>query len=60
MKDIFLSRPTYIPQKQRNGLEKFCALFDLMDFSPRTLGATDYPNEAPLDEIGSVKGFSQK
>lgn len=48
---VFLSRPTYIPQRQRQGLDVFCSLLDMMDLCPRTLGTTDYPNESPLDEI---------
>ena len=51
MINVFLSRPTYIPQEQQQGLEVFCSLLDMMDICPRTLGTTDYPNESPLDEI---------
>ncbi|WP_294959951.1 hypothetical protein [uncultured Fibrobacter sp.] len=51
MTNIFLSRPTYVPQEQQQGIDVFCSLLDMMDFCPRTLGTTDYPNESPLDEI---------
>ena len=48
---VFLSRPTYIPQRQRHGLDVFCSLLDMMDLCPRTLGTTDCRNKFPHDEI---------
>lgn len=51
MTDIFLSRPTFIPDNQKDGINSFLSLLDMMDLNPRTLGTTDYPNDAPLDEV---------
>ena len=51
MTDIFLSRPTFIPDNQKDGIDNFISLLDMMDLKPRTLGTTDYPNDAPLDEV---------
>ena len=51
MTDVFVSRPTYIPDSQKDGIDNFLSLLDMMDLKPRTLGTTDYPNDAPLDEV---------
>ena len=51
MIDIFLSRPTYIPPEQEGGISGFYALLKAMDLNPRTLGTTDYPVSAPLNEV---------
>lgn len=54
MIDIFLSRPTWIPQDYRRGLDSFLSLLEAHDLRPRTIGATDYPNRGPLDEVISL------
>jgi hypothetical protein len=41
MTDIFLSRTTWILPEYQEGLE----------LNPRTIGATDFPIESPLDEV---------
>lgn len=51
MTDVFVSRPTYIPDSQKDGIDNFLSLLDMMDLKPRTLGTTDYPSDAPLDEV---------
>jgi hypothetical protein len=51
MIDVFVSRPTWIPAEFREGLDGFLGMLKALDLSPRTLGATDYPTRAPLDEV---------
>ncbi len=48
---IFLSRPTWIAPAFQPGLDAFIRLLESHDLRPRTLGATDYPSRAPLDEV---------
>ena len=54
MTDIFISRPTWVPDEFKKGLENFLSFLEEMDLNPRTLGSTDYPNESPLDEVISI------
>lgn len=54
MIDVFVSRPTWIPEEFREGLEGFLGLLKALELEPRTLGATDYPTKAPLDEVISL------
>ena len=42
---------TFIPDNQKEGIDNFISLLDMMDLNPRTLGKTDYPSDAPLDEV---------
>src|SRR5690242_11371801 len=49
--DIFVSRPTWVPEEFRGGIEGFLRLLHAMGVTPRTLGTTDYPSKAPLDEV---------
>ena len=54
MIDVFLSRPTYIPKKQKKGINDFCTLLKTMDLNPRTLGTTEKPVSAPLNEVLNI------
>ena len=54
MTDIFLSRPTWVEKKFQKGLEQFLSLLRTLELNPHTLGATDYPNLTPLDEVISL------
>jgi hypothetical protein len=51
MINVFVSRPTWVSNVYVRGLQGF--LLRLTDYimQPRTLGASDYPNRAPLDEV---------
>ena len=48
---IFVSRPTWVSPEFDAGLEVFLTLMKNMGLTPRTLGSTDYPSKAPLDEV---------
>jgi hypothetical protein len=48
---IFLSRPTWVSSEFEEGLNIFLMYLKNMGITPRTLGTTDYPSKAPLDEI---------
>jgi hypothetical protein len=48
---VFVSRPTWVSPQYRPGLEAFLRILGNMNLDPRTLGATDYPRRAPLDEV---------
>lgn len=39
------------PLEQEGGISGFYALLKAMDLNPRTLGTTDYPVSAPLNEV---------
>lgn len=50
--NVFISRPNWIPEAFRPGLTIFLSrLSNDMQLTPRTLGSTDYPTKAPLDEV---------
>ena len=51
MMQIFLSRPTWISSEFSTGLEVFLTNLKNLGVIPRTLGSTDYPSKAPLDEV---------
>lgn len=51
MKNIFLSRPNWIPPECRDGLNNFLTLLKSLELVPRTIGATDYPNKSPMDAV---------
>ncbi len=51
MINIFLSRPNWIDQSFIKGLEGFLLVLNNLEMKPRTIGATDYPNRSPLDEV---------
>lgn len=49
--DIFLSRPTWIGDDFKTGLDIFLSKLSDLELTPRTLGTTDYPTKSPLDEV---------
>lgn len=51
MVDVFLSMPTWVPPACEPGREAFRRQLGLLDFQPRTLGATDFGRTSPLDEV---------
>jgi hypothetical protein len=51
MIDIFVSRPTWVSAEFRKGLDGFLGFLVSLGFQPHTLGSTDYPAKAPLDEV---------
>jgi hypothetical protein len=51
MKEIFVSRPNWIPEKFEKGLNSFYNLLKANGLNPRTIGQSDYPNKSPLDEV---------
>jgi len=51
MTDVFLSRPTWVPPQFTRGVDGFIRLLRGLELNPRTLGTTDYPSRAPLDEV---------
>lgn len=51
MRDIFLSRPTWIDQQYEKGLNGFLSLLQAHSLQPRTIGATDFPSKSPMDEV---------
>lgn len=48
---VFVSRPTWVPPAFQAGLEGFLRVLTTLGLQPRTLGSTDYPSKAPLDEV---------
>lgn len=54
MKDVFLSRPTWVDQKYKQGLDGFIRFLEIQNCKPRTLGTTDYATISPLDEVISL------
>ncbi len=51
MIDVFVSRPTWVAPEFEPGLKGFLARLRDLEMQPRTIGATDYPTRAPLDEV---------
>ena len=51
MKEVFISRPNWIPDEFENGIENFYNLLKTMNLNPRTIGQSDFPNETPLNEV---------
>lgn len=54
MINIFISRPTWISEEFKEGLTGFLTFLSTHEIKPKTLGATDYPTESPLDEVISI------
>lgn len=48
---VFVSRPTWVPDEFKEGLEAFLCLLSAHDLTPRTLGVSDYPAKGPMDEV---------
>lgn len=51
MVDVFLSRPTSIDASFLDGLAQFMERLEDLGLRPHTLGISDYPTKAPLDEV---------
>ena len=51
MTDVFISRPTWVAPNFRAGLDGFLGSLKSLGLNPRTIGSTDYPSKAPLDEV---------
>jgi hypothetical protein len=51
MRDVFISRPTWIGEEFKEGLDGFLSFLETHDLRPRTIGSSDYPTESPLDEV---------
>lgn len=51
MIDIFLSRPTWVHAHFQPGLDGFIRMLKGFDLNPRTIGTTDQPRKAPLQEV---------
>jgi hypothetical protein len=56
MKEVFLSRPNWIPKEFEKGIENFYNLLKSINLNPRTIGQSDFPNESPLNEVISLMG----
>ena len=56
---IFLSRPTWIAPEFEPGLKTFLTQLDNFGLTPRTLGVSDHPNKAPLDEVIGILAACQ-
>ena len=54
MIDIFLSRPTWMSEEFKEGFDNFLKFLETHELKPHTIGAGDYPNDAPLDEVISL------
>lgn len=54
MIDVFVSRPTWIEERFRPGLQVFLARIKDAHMNPRTLGASEYPLNSPLDEVLAI------
>lgn len=57
--DIFLSRPTWIHDSYQTGLRTLNTQLKNLGIIPRTLGISDYPSKAPLDEVIELMGKCQ-
>jgi len=51
MTNVFVSRPTWLAPEFKAGHDGFIELLGTLGLRPRTLGTTDYPSRAPLDEV---------
>lgn len=54
--NIFLSRPNWIDPTFEPGLNTFLTQISNLGLTPRTLGVSDYPSKAPLDEVIDILG----
>lgn len=54
MKEIFVSRPNWIPKSFEIGINSFYNLLKANGLNPRTIGQTDFPSKCPLDEVISL------
>ena len=51
MKSVFLSRPTWLPNECKQGMDSLCALLTSHGINPRTIGQTDFPSKSPMDGV---------
>jgi len=51
MKHVFLSRPNWLADEYKQGMEAFCSLLKSYDINPRTIGQTDFPSKSPMDGV---------
>jgi len=56
MKEVFLSRPNWIPSEFEKGIDNFYNLLKSIELNPRTIGQSDFPNESPLNEVINLMG----
>jgi hypothetical protein len=49
--NVFVSRPSWVHAEFEEGLNGFWRALGTLGLTPRTLGKTDYPSRAPLDEV---------
>jgi hypothetical protein len=49
--NVFISRPTWVPEPYEEGLNSFIEFLKKEEFDPHTLGTTDFPVDSPLDEV---------
>lgn len=54
MKEVFVSRPNWVPSEFDHGIKSFYALLKANGLNPRTIGQTDFPSKSPLDEVISL------
>ncbi len=51
MIDVFVSRPIELPAEYQAGLDGFLGLLEDQDLKARTLGASEFSVENPLDAV---------
>ncbi len=51
MKNAFLSRPNWLPDEYKQGIESLCDLLKSYEINPRTIGRTDFPSKSPMDGV---------
>ena len=54
MVDVFVSRPTWVPDLFKPGLDGFRRTLSDLGLNPRTIGTTDYPVEGSFDAVMRV------
>jgi len=54
MRDVFVSKPSALADYQQNFWEKLKARLEARGINPRTVGATDYPSNAPVGKVKEV------
>ena len=54
MKHVFVSRPTWVSDEYKNGLDNFLCFLEEIGLKPRTLGVSDFLVKSPLDEVLSM------
>lgn len=51
MRQVFVSRPNWVPESFEKGLDNFYNLLNANELNPRTVGKSDYPSKNPLNEV---------